>query len=265
MLRSSLAVFGCLIAALSASAARSQMLPTPTICKTYFASEKPIPAEVTQAIARFQGWGRSDNAADSKQDRSSLPGIAIEKCQNADVFRSYHLLLPPKARDGVCYFADFDISPLIPKSREFVPNDGKRALEKHTFRMMSENGACKSQKDAGYIFTRGVTPGVFRKIVDFWREAASSQAALQKAMAVHPNDEFERKDLARFLAMMHAHIGHLPRIRSVDISAGEFPPLEEPYCLLIFDDPASSNQSWEIDVDFSPDGLKIFRVGNWIA
>jgi hypothetical protein len=182
------------------------------------------------------------------------------------VFRSYHLLLPPKARDGVCYFADFDISSLFPKSGGFAPKSGNRvALEKHTFRMVSENGACKSQKDAGYIFTRGVTPGVFRKIVDFWREATSSQAALQKAMAVHPNDEFEGKDLARFLAMMRAHIGHLPPVRSVGIRAGDFPATEEPYCLLIFDDPASSNQSWEIDLDFSPDGLKIFRVRNWIG
>lgn len=176
------------------------------------------------------------------------------------------MLLPPKARAGVCYFEDFDISSLFPKSGGFAQEDGKSdALEKHVFRMKLAGGACESQKDAGYVFTRGVTPGLFRKIVDFWRETISSNAALQEAVTVSPNDEFERKVVARFLTTMRAHIGNLPPIRSVGLTSTDFPPAEEPYCLIVFGDPVDRSQSWEIDLDFTPDGLKILHVRNWIA
>lgn len=245
----------------TSNSAWAQLLPTPTVCKTYFAANtKNPPSEIAAALADMRP------KPDWEPDQQTLfAGAAIRKCENKSSPRPwYHAQLTPKKSAGVCHFKEYESSAQSGMDGNYDHNQAVKFvwMTKPTIAMMETDGPCPDQSSSAYVLTAGISPGLFHELTTFWARITTSKAAFDDGLSQLSNDKWTRRTESEFRADLEKRLGKTPAIRSIGISYYELADKDFLYEIIV---PVNASETWIVGVDFTPQGLKIIRLGKLMS
>lgn len=197
--------------------------PRRTECKTYNVFDRGISDSIKAEIS---------------QNEDTVARICARG--SGEIVKYWSLSAVSKGHQGICRFW---MTPV---------RNGERLVSHAITAMQFRPSRCPAQADTGYIFTDGISEGVFLSVVRFWRDIQSSPRVFD-ARLTHVDDPAQsasKKALRRHL--FQGRSSGAMNIEAIEMSV--LPPRAIEVRVV---DSRSSEKFWLLYLDVGPSGVKV--------
>jgi hypothetical protein len=224
-------------------------------------STRPATAQIDRSITcGFYFSGKTANIPRSVEAAmSELHHTAAHACTSSDdtIIDYTEIGRITQGRFGVCVF-DLQRKAGSPGTSNSPPGYS-------TF-MAVPSGECPEQSDPRYIASNGVSEGMFVAILAFFNQITSSEDGLNAALDLKSGDTADSHRMLDALKsdLLHRDTPFKPVLRSIELTDPFLRGLSSGYRISI----TSHNvrlAGWTLQIDLTPNGLKILNFERWIV
>jgi len=240
--------------------AEADFIDPPYSCTSYMSGSDQVPQGIR---ALFEKWNTET------PNPELLDGLIVKHCTHPDLAAYYTAMLPVIYEFGVCRSRTTDVTALFSEEGELLSDEALRNSDRpppfqHEYYLMlpAPNAeACPSPDGSEYVWVDGASPGVFRLVMEAW-ETLLSSANPADHLQLKSVDALNPEESTQFLEALAANPASPFSVHS--LRHEPFFGMNLEYELML-NAAGARDQGWTLYFEFTEDGIKVVRVGKWIA